>query len=170
MGNDLVLLSSLEMGVGTLRWVGSTKACGVSEQVVECLVSSADPDWAPKNLSTFLCPGFEGSKGRGEVHWDVISSFVNSEPWTDSVRVLGHLGRKYRPDIDVPVLEEEPACLCSLPCVWAGNGSLMFASTPDGSLGLLEPGTWLSPPFPFSLISMIDGLVWKAPHCPKKLK
>lgn len=74
MGDDLVGLSSLEMGVG------STKTCGVSEQVVECLVSSADPDWAPKNLSTFPCPGFESSKSRGEVHWVVISSFINSEP------------------------------------------------------------------------------------------
>lgn len=43
-------------------WVGSTKTRGVSEQVAECLVFSADSKSAPKNLPAFLCPGFESSR------------------------------------------------------------------------------------------------------------
>lgn len=61
---------------------------------------------------------------------------LNSEPLEEQRQASWPLG-KHRLGIDFPTLEEESACLCCLPCVWAGNGSLRFASTPDGSLGLL---------------------------------
>lgn len=105
-------------GWGHCGWVESTKACGVSEQVVECLVSSADPDGAPKNLPIFRCPGFESSKSRGEVHWDVISSFINSEPWAGSVRLLGHFGRPETLSLEARHFQSVWEChsfsLCSL--------------------------------------------------------
>lgn len=53
---------------------------------------------------------------------------LNSEALDRPHQASRPLG-KYRPGTDFPDFEEYLVYLCYPPCVWAGNGSFMFAST-----------------------------------------